>query len=212
MNVVHSSPGNPMRAMTLLATTPVGEKGERLPARAPLPIMIAMRKNEMPVRAATAIAGGASSAAAPMLPGPIVDKPSARKKNMIGSTPVCPRQSRTARSVTRSSVPLPRAMLKSRVTPASVTNSGVGNPSRMSPTDMPPRSTPTIHANARQTMPTLIVVTMLSVTAMINAPTEIQARSISYVGRPALQHHRLPFEHAGSHRVHHVADVAHLLE
>ena len=149
----------------------VGEKGERLPARAPLPIMMAMRKNEMPVRAATAIAGGASSAADPMLPGPIVDKPSARKKNMIGSTPVCPRQRRTARSVTRSSVPFPRAMLKSRVTPTSVTNSGVGNPPRMSPTDMPPRSTPTIHANARQTMPTLIVVTMLRVTAMISAPT-----------------------------------------
>ena len=51
-----------MRSITLLATTPVGENGERLPASAPLPIMTAIRKNEMPVRAATAMAGGASSA------------------------------------------------------------------------------------------------------------------------------------------------------
>ena len=93
----------------------------------------------MPARAATAIAGGASSALVGVPPGPIVEITSPSTKNMIGSTPACPRQRRTARPVTRDSVPLTSELLNSSVTPTSVTSSAEGNPSSTAPTDMPPR-------------------------------------------------------------------------
>ena len=91
--VCHSTPASPMRAMTPLATIPVGAKGDRVPAKAPLPAMIAIRNGEMPARPATAIAGGASSALESVYrPGPIVAMIKPRKKNMIGSSPAWPRQ------------------------------------------------------------------------------------------------------------------------
>ena len=58
---------------------------------------------------------------------------------MIGSAPAWPRQSRTARAVSRASVPLTSAMLNSSVTPTSVTNSVDGKPSSTGAGDMPPR-------------------------------------------------------------------------
>ena len=106
-----------MRAMTPCATIPVGAKGDSVPASAPLPAMIAISKSGMPARAATAIAGGASSALAGVAPAPIVAMTKPTRKNMIGSRPACPRQARTACAVTRASVPLTSAMLKSSVTP-----------------------------------------------------------------------------------------------
>ena len=94
--------------MTPFATMPVGANGDNVPASAPLPAMIAISSGGMPARAATAIAGGASSALAGVAPAPIVAIAKPSTKNMIGSTPAWPRHRRTARAVSRSSVPLTR--------------------------------------------------------------------------------------------------------
>ncbi len=82
----------------------------------------------MPARAATAIAGGASSALAGVAPAPIVASTKPITKNMTGSTPAWPRHSRTARSVKRASVPLTSAIENSSVTPTSVTSRSTGKP------------------------------------------------------------------------------------
>ena len=87
---------------------------------------------------AVVIAIGATSAAVEMLPGPIDARPAASRKYMIGTTPRWPRQIRTAWCATRSSVPLHCAIVKSRVTPASVRNSAVGKPFITVATGMPP--------------------------------------------------------------------------
>jgi hypothetical protein len=133
----------------------------------------------MPTLPATAIAGGASSALAGVPPGPIVDTITPRTKNMTGSSPAFPRQSRTARPVNLDKVPLVSAMLKSSVTPTSVTSNCTGKPESTAATDMPPRYTPTSQAMASDRMPTLIVVRTLSETARTSAPTEIHARVIA---------------------------------
>jgi len=100
--------------MTPCATKPVGANGDNVPANAPLPVMIAMSSGGMPARAATAIAGGASSALAGVAPAPIVAIAKPIKKNMMGSKPACPRHRRTARSVNRASVPLTSAIERHR--------------------------------------------------------------------------------------------------
>ena len=141
--------------------------------------MMAISSGGMPARAATAIAGGASSALAGVAPAPMVATTKPIAKNMIGSTPACPRHTRVARAVNRASVPLHSAIEKSSVTPMSVTIRSVGNPSSTALGVMPPRNTPTISAIAIDRMPTLIVVVQLSVTASTSAPTEIHARLIS---------------------------------
>ena len=107
---------------------PVGANGDSVPARAPLPAMTAIWSSGMPARAATAIAGGARSALAGVAPAPMVAMMAPRMKNMIGRRPACPRHRRTARAVTRASVPLTSAMLKSSVTPTSVTSSARRKP------------------------------------------------------------------------------------
>ena len=164
--------------MLLWATIPVGANGDSVPASAPLPAMIAISSGGTPARAATAIAGGASSALAGVAPAPIVATTKPIAKNMIGSAPAWPRHSRTARSVTRASVPLTSAIANSSVTPTSVTNRSTGNPSRTAAVDISPSSTPTMSANASDSTPTLIVVVQLRVTAITSAPTEIHARLI----------------------------------
>ena len=58
--------------MTPLATMPVGANGESVPASTPFPAMITISSGGMPARAATAIAGGASSALAGVAPAPMV--------------------------------------------------------------------------------------------------------------------------------------------
>ena len=76
-----------MRRITPCATIPVGANGDSVPASAPLPAMIAINSGGTPAVAATAIAGGASSALAGVAPAPIVDSSNPMAKNMIGSTP-----------------------------------------------------------------------------------------------------------------------------
>ena len=124
-------------------------------------------------------------------------------KNMIGSTPACPRHRRTARAVSRASVPLHSAMANSSVTPMSVTSRSVGNPSRTALGVMPPRNTPTMSAIAIDRTPTLIVVMQLRVTASTSAPTEIQARFIGRRLRPAA---------LSASDAHQLADVGQVLE
>ena len=102
---------------------PVGAKGESAPEFAPLPAMMAIRKSGMPVRAAVAIARGASSAAVAMFPGPIDESAAPSRKNITGIVPQLPRQMRTAWWVIRSSVPLHCASANSSVTPVSVRKS-----------------------------------------------------------------------------------------
>ena len=78
--------------MTSLTIMPVGAIGERDPALAPIPTMMAIKKAEILTCPATAIAIGATSAVAAMLPGPIEARTNARAKNIIGITPTLPRQ------------------------------------------------------------------------------------------------------------------------
>ena len=118
---------------------PVGANGERVPARAPLPAITAIGSSGMPARTATAIAGPASSALAGVPPAPIVAIPRPSRKNITGSSTACPRQRRTARAVTRASVPFVSAIAKRSVTPTRVTSSSVGKPSSTWFGDMPPR-------------------------------------------------------------------------
>ena len=141
--------------------------------------MMAISSGGLPARPATAIAGGASNALAGVAPAPIVATTKPIAKNMIGSTPAWPRHRRTARAVSRASVPFDSAMLKSSVTPTSVTNSATGNPASTASGDIPPRNTPTRSARASDNTPTLIVVVQLRTTASARAATETQARFIA---------------------------------
>ncbi len=165
-----------MRSITPLATMPFGESGDNVPASTPWPAMMAISSGGMPARPATAIAGGASNALAGVAPAPIVATTRPIAKNMMGSTPAWPRHMRTARAVSRASVPFDSAMLKSSVTPTSVTNSATGNPASTASGDIPPRKTPTRSARASDNTPTLIVVVQLKTTASVRAATETQAR------------------------------------
>jgi hypothetical protein len=140
--------------------------------------MIAINNGGTPAVPATAIAGGASSALVGVAPGPIVEMTSPSTKNMIGRSPARPRQICTARPVTCARVPLHWAMLNRSVTPISVTSNAVGNPSSTVLTDMPPRYTPTSHASASDSTPTLMAVVQLSATASTSAAIEIHARGI----------------------------------
>ena len=79
-----------MRSITPLTITPVGANGDSAPACAPLPTIRIIRNGGTSARWPMAIAIGASSAAVAMLPGPIVDSPSATRKNMIGMMPALP--------------------------------------------------------------------------------------------------------------------------
>ena len=94
--------------------------------------MSVIRNGEIPARCATAIARGAINAAAAMFPAPIDAMLSERPKNTIGIHPAFPRQPRSAVRTTWSSVPLPRASVKSSVTPTSVRNRSVGKPAKIS--------------------------------------------------------------------------------
>ena len=118
---------------------PVGANGERAPATAPWATMMAMTNAGIPVRPATAIAKGPTSAADAMLPAPIDAIPSARPKNMIGMRPAFPWQKCTPTRASRSMVPLVWAWAKSAVIPTSVRNSSVGNPAitALSPIGLP---------------------------------------------------------------------------
>ena len=167
--------------MMSLTIAPVGAKGDSAPACAPLPTIRAMRNGETAARAPTAMAIGARIAVVAMLPGPMLDRASAIRKNMIGMTPALPRHSRTAREARRPSVPLRPAIPKSRVTPTRVRNSWIGNVPITVLSGMPPRYTPTIHANASDTTPTFTWVNMLSVIATSSATSEIHAR---FIGSP----------------------------
>jgi hypothetical protein len=133
-----SRPGNPFRAIKPFTMIPVGAIGESAPALAPLPTIIAMRNTGIPVRAAVAIASGASSAAVAMLPGPIEAIATPSTKNITGIVPRFPRQSRTAWCARRSSVPFDCAIANSSVTPVKVKNSWLGNPLMIVVTGMPP--------------------------------------------------------------------------
>ena len=82
----------------------------------------------MPALAASAIAVGATSAAAAMLPAPAVASPAARRKNIHGISPTFPRHTPTAACASRSSVPLRCACVNSRLTPVKVKNKSTGNP------------------------------------------------------------------------------------
>ena len=124
--------------MMPLTMMPVGANGERAPALAPLPTMIAIRKSGMPARAAVAMAIGVSSAAVAMLPGPIDESSAPSTKNMIGIVPAFPRQTRTAWWVSCDSVPFDCAMANSSVTPASVRKSWLGKPAITVLTGRPP--------------------------------------------------------------------------
>ena len=177
--VCHSTPPRPIRLIRPSAMMPFGANGDSVPASTPWPAMIAMRSGGTPAWPAMAIAGGASRALAGVAPAPMVERMRPSAKNMIGRTPACPRHSRTARAVSRASVPLHSAMLKSSVTPTSVMNSETGNPMSTASADIPPRNTPTTSARASDSTPTLIVVVRLRVTATTSAPTEIHARLIA---------------------------------
>jgi hypothetical protein len=74
-----------------------------------------------------------------MLPGPMLDRPSAMKNSMIGMTPALPRQLRTARAAMRSSVPLMLAIPNSSVTPTRLSSRSIGNVPMTLATGMPPR-------------------------------------------------------------------------
>src|SRR6185503_3059156 len=164
--------------MLLCATTPVGANGDSVPAKAPLPAMIAISSGGTPARAATAIAGGASSALAGVAPAPIVAMTKPITKNIRRNAPACPRHRRTARSVSRASVPLTSAMENSSVTPSRVTKRSVGKPSSTLAGLMPASPTPTTSASASDSTPTLIVVVQESVIAKTSAATETHARLI----------------------------------
>ena len=75
---------------------PVGATGDRAPACAPLPTMIAIRNGGMPARPATAIAIGAIIEAVATLPGPSDAITPASTKNITGISPTLPRHRRTA--------------------------------------------------------------------------------------------------------------------
>ena len=107
---------------------PVGANGDSAPDCAPLPTMMAIRNGGMAARVPTAMAIGASIAAVATLPGPSEAMRPARTKNMTGTSPVLPRQTRTAAWATRSSVPFSCACVKISVTPARVRNSCTGKP------------------------------------------------------------------------------------
>ena len=125
--------------MFLLTMMPVGAKRERAPACAPLPTISAIRNGGMTARAATAIAIGAMMAVVAMLPGPMLESPSAMKKNMIGITPALPLHARTARAAMRPSVPLLLAMPNSSVTPMRLSNRSIGNVPITLASGIPPR-------------------------------------------------------------------------
>ncbi len=125
--------------MMPLTMTPVGAKGESAPAWAPFPTISVIRNGEMPACAPTAMPIGARIAAVEMLPGPMVESPSAIAKNMKGMSPAFPPQMCTALAASRPSVPLALAMPKSSVTPASVRNSCTGNVPITCPSGSPPR-------------------------------------------------------------------------
>ena len=101
---LHAAEADPLHHA--VATMPVGANGESVPASAPLPAMMAISSGGMPARAATAIAGGASSALVGVPPGPIVAMHEAQHEEHDRQQPAWPRHSRTARAVTRPSVPL----------------------------------------------------------------------------------------------------------
>ena len=126
--VSRANPPRPISSITPLTITPVGAIGDSEPALAPMPTMIDMRKGGIPTCQETAMAIGATSAVAAILPGPIEASPNASRKNIIGMTPTLPRAYFTARYATRSSVPLSCACENRRVTPANVRNKRVGNP------------------------------------------------------------------------------------
>ena len=131
----------PMRRMTPCATIPVGAKGESVPASAPLPGHDRHQQRRDAGACRHRHRGrrqrARSSACAP---GPMVEIAKPSTKNMIGKQIRHDRGTdRTARPVTRASVPLHSAMLNRSVTPTSVTSSAVGKPSSTASTDMPPR-------------------------------------------------------------------------
>ena len=73
-------------------------------------------------------------------------------------------------------MPFDCAIAKRSVTPASVRNSWLGNPAITVLTGSPPMYTPTIHASATDSTPTLSRLTQLISTASVSAETEISAR------------------------------------
>jgi hypothetical protein len=84
---------------------PGGARGDMAPAWAPLPSTRAIRSGEMPTSPARSMAGGASRAEIVIWPGPMAERPKARKKRMIGSMATFPRTALMAYLVTFSSVP-----------------------------------------------------------------------------------------------------------
>jgi hypothetical protein len=90
--------------------------------------MMAIRKGEIRIFSAVAIAIGASKPVVAILPGPADASTAPSAKYMIGTTPTRPRHRRIALCATMSSVPLTCACANSSVTPDSVRNRSTGKP------------------------------------------------------------------------------------
>ena len=164
--------------MMPLATMPAGASGDSEPPLAPLPTMMAISSAGMPTWPAATMASGATSAADAMLPGPIDESARVTKKNISAMNPRLPRHSRTARTVSHSSVPFTWAWPNSSVTAVSVMKSDEGKPASTCSSRMSPTTAPMSHAKSIESRPTLIVVTQLTRIATTRATTERVARSM----------------------------------
>ena len=115
-----------MSASFSSATTPMGVIGDRPPPIAPWPTITIITSGDTPARSAASIAGGARTAAVGTLPAPAAETATANTKNSGPRAAGAEPQSRSAARVTRPSVPLARATVKSIVTPRSVRNKSAG--------------------------------------------------------------------------------------
>ena len=175
MATFHSLPGSPTRAMRPFTIAPMALSGDRFPAFAPVPIMIALRRLGTPARMPVGIAIGATIATLATAPGPIADNPNASAKNTIGRSPALPRTTRAACPASKSSVPLDFAAANNSVTPASVRNNWDGNPAISVSPLRSAAYTPMTQASAMASSPTLTRVVMLSAIATRNASSASSA-------------------------------------
>ena len=163
---------------------PVGARGERAPALAPLTIMRVIRKGLIRVSAQSAIPMGASTTVVAMLPGPMAASTTERMKKMMGSMPTTPRDPLTAHLAIFSTVPLMVAMLNSSVAPTRIMKSLRGKNLLRSDTFMtPPVDMAMRNPKAMHMMPTLRSEIQLMTTATSSATRERMPRS-SFLDTP----------------------------
>ena len=154
---------------------PTALNGERFPALAPFATKRAPMKGDRPIRAATLVASGATSATLGTAPGPTADTTKATAKSGQGTTRASPRARRTARAAARASVPLASVAAKSSVTPSSVRKSDEGKAAATPSARTPGRARPSRKASARAATPTLTRAEKLSAMATSSARSEATA-------------------------------------